>query len=414
MKEQLASQPDWAIRKLIRTLKQGTGQFMVPTAGSSGFTGIVRCPAREVLTPEECAEYPLGPQMPVGAVIKFVTKSDAENEVLCTRLGQAFGLHVPVIQPASPEASALFVSPMREVKAAFSPAPFNMLAMNLIRGTNLIDLCKSKKVLQFSQPQWNDLFYEFGKTAAFDLCIGNYDRFVRFTFDDSTQEYELERCGANLGNAMVQFTPERGENIQGTHMIDCTSLAKEPKPPEADDSPDLLFGLFEEDEHAPSADPQPLPPISPVTPPSTPRKPPISNHLHRFFTTTVENYISGGTELPESIRVSIESALKQSLIEYGSLDDTDPRMAALSEKLSLAMDSLNRGIRDGLKHLVSDDFRATPVLQEILSKDLELSRLLQKNLDWVRNRSGLHEPPPSPRSPSGRRISMHEQMHGFL
>ena len=405
MKHKISTQLDPTLARIKSALPQG--RFHTPSAGSSGFTGIVHLAAKDVLSPDECMAYPDGPDTPVGAVIKYVAKSDADNEVVCTQLAQAFGLNAPVVQPASGKSASLFVSPMKREKAAFTLEPFDMLAMNLIRGTNLVDLCESGRVFEFTQKQWNELLFEFGKTAVFDLFIGNFDRFVRFELTAS-QEYELTSTAANLGNVMLEFTPERGKGIRAAHMIDSTSLAREPKQPAVVDEDDLYTtGLFDPVQESV---PVGTPPRSSHLPGGDTPERPIAEPLHRCFVNTIGGFLNGSPELPAAILASIQTSLGADIRKSHGLGLENPKVSALFSKLNHGLPNLFSGIQAGIERLTSIDFRHSPELQSTLSNNTRLAGLLRKNLEGVDRESAKA----IPRTSSGRRISMHELMHGFL
>lgn len=381
---------------------------MTPPNGSSGYTALLRAPASAVMTVDKYASYPAGADTTVGAVIKYVSKSDAENEILCAQLASDFGLNAPVVQTTPDNIAALFNSPMKNAKPSFNPQPFQMLAMNLIRGTNLFELCEDGKILNFSQSVWNRLFFEFGRTAMFDLFIGNFDRFIRFE-RNSDGTYEIRKANANLGNVMLEWTPERGQNVSTTHMIDSTSAAQEPKLKIEEEA--VIFGMvdfFDDETTTSSSAAAAATDLSTTTftsPPSSPKRKkndPIAPALHQFFVETMTEFKRGSPELAKFILDSVTESLCNSLEGFLNLNRNDPRIVQLVEHLLNGEDALKKGLAQGFTRLADPDFHSCDSLRNFGKQTTELDRLLSLNIKWLQ----------SQRRVKARPGQFHELMHG--
>lgn len=354
-----------------------------PHHGSSGFTLMCKTPAAQVLPEDEFLKYGFSQEALVNFVLKWVVGSEADNERVCTQLCEDFGLHAPTIRPVQRKAADLFVSPMKRAKAAFSPDPFELLVMDRLRGSNLFDLCKTQRIFDLDIAAWQVILHNLGLAAPFDLFIGNFDRVVRF--DRGEEGYALKPNGsANLGNFLVQMTPEKGKNVSKVSMIDTSSIVpghESTASHEVQASFDLM-GFFDdeggvegvEDGYVTTPNGRSAAPVS--------SSEPVAPQMHRLFVALASATQRGDDVLTSHIMSCVERSLLEVLDDLYDIDQTDPKCSAMIGKIHAVSDALHAGVHEGLERLSAPTFgqRAIDIASE---GSVELQNLIQMNVEWL-------------------------------
>lgn len=378
---------DRSLQKVIRAMKQEdphTG--LKPTAlGGSSFTLIGNTTVGHVLSPERLKAQNLDARAPVGLVLKWVPCQDVSNEIACTNLSELYGLEAPTMTRVSPKTSSLFVSPTKQARPAFSPEPFELLIMNRFRGMNLQELCKKGVVFTLSADAWQKMMRAFRFAAPFDLCIGNFDRFIRIQTTSDGRYILAPVPQANPGNVMVEASPQKGSSLVGMAFIDNANplISGDKQKPQSSGLSDFALTLFDDDSKAAETDSHAAAAASSTfrTPPNSPPRPKKSvvPGLHTTFVELMHLMQTKPKVLSSHIVHSVFNALTFTLIDEMDLDKDDERLAILSEYIFATEDEVLAGVLTGYKRLFHPSF-VEGAHKIALTASTDLKALLQLNL----------------------------------
>lgn len=343
---------DTRVQKAFRRSKV---KLREASSGSIGCTLFGSERAGKFFREEDLDTYGIDQNTPLDFVLKWVPNHMEETERLCTELARIYGMITPTMQVFSPKTSGLLVRPTKLAlggrKNKFNPKLFTMIAMNKVKGGNIVDLCRSRTVTTLSPNAWQLIMKEFGKAVIFDLFTGNDDRFIRF--DTSDRRFSLQvNPTANSGNIMVHVTPKK-TNVSEVAVIDNGTMANS-HPRRA------LFGkqgkvkslLSETSENS--------------------RRAATCENLHILFDElTLET-----EELASHAHQAIRNAFMKEMTGRASAE----QIRAVSERIDGAKRFLNVGIQEGLQRLNDETFQKEALA---LVQDGDFGQLITRNIQLL-------------------------------